>query len=483
MRSNQRALTTLFFAVVMLMKAGFVFSNPMAQWQSWVLEDHPRQGCPWVMAKGGNKACIWPGMLALRADNNGATFTYTVDVYEKNVFIALPGSADHWPTGVIVNGKLAPIVERNKLPHIALSSDQHTLGAYKVSGHFSWDKRPGQLTIPRSVAIVTLLVDGKSRVVDRRNGQLIFSSKSDTRQKKANDSLSLEVFRLLEDGVPVTMTTHITLSVSGKAREVSFGSVMLAGTELLHIQSPVPARIEADGTMRAQVTPGEHKIQLLSRFIKSPSVITTRKLTKEWPVTEYISFKSATAIRQARLSGAVSVDTTQISIPAEWEEYPTYRMGGGETLAIETEFRGDHSPGANELNVKRDLWLDFDGEGITALDRISGEMSKGWRLNAAKGTRIGRATVDAEAVLITLDENQEGIEVRSPRIELEAVTRTESPSGFSASGWDARADQYTATLHLPPGWRVLHASGVDRIWGTWLSQWDLWDVFLVLIII
>ncbi|HEB27626.1 MAG TPA: hypothetical protein ENI05_07590 [Porticoccus sp.] len=328
-----------------------------------------------------------------------------------------------------------------------------------------------------------MLVDGKNRVVDRRNGQLIFSSKSDNTQKKANDSLDLEVFRLLVDEVPVKMGTHITLSVSGKAREVSFGSVMLAGTEVLDIQSSIPARIEADGTMRAQVTPGEHTIQVFSRFIDSPSAITTKKLTKEWPDFEYISFKSATAIRQAKLSGPVSIDTTQISIPGEWEEYPTYRMGDGETLNIETEFRGDHSPGANELYVKRDLWLDFDGEGITALDRISGEMKKGWRLNAAKGTSIGRATVDEEPVLITQDESFEGIEVRSPAIELEAVTRTETTSGFSASGWDARADQYAATLHLPPGWRVLHASGVDRVWGTWLSKWDLWDVFLALIII
>lgn len=475
---NQRTVITILLAVVVLMNTGAVLSNPMEKWESWVLEDRHQHHCPWVMAKGNDKACIWPGKLALKVDDKGGTFNYDVDVYEKTAFIALPGNADHWPSSVIVNGKPAPIVERKKLPHIAISTGQH-----KVFGNFKWSKRPGQLAIPQDAAIISLLVDGESRVVDRRNGQLIFSSKSDSTQQKANDSLSLEVFRLLSDGVPVTMATHITLSVSGKAREVTFGSVMLAGTEVLDIRSPVPARIEADGTMRVQVTPGEHTIQVLSRFIASPDSIITKKLTKEWPDSEYISFKSATAIRQAKLSGPVSIDTTQISIPGEWEEYPTYRMGDGETLSIETEFRGDHSPSANELNVKRDLWLDFDGDGITGLDRINGEMNKGWRLNAAKGTRIGRATVDEEPVLITQDESLEGIEVRSPTIELEAVTRIESTSGFSASGWDARADQYSATLHLPPGWRVLHASGIDQVWGTWLSQWDLWDVFLVLIII
>ena len=475
---KQRSFTTLLLTLAMLISTSFAAANSMEKWESWVLEDHLQHKCPWLMGKSEGKACVWPGKLALKAGDKGATFTYTLDAYEKTVFIALPGNSTYWPADVLVDGKPAAIVERNTLPYIAVSAGHH-----KVSGNFSWRKRPGQLSIPKNVAIVSLQIEGKSRVVDRRNGQLIFSSKSDNTQKKASDSLSIEVFRLLNDGVPVTLRTHITLSVSGKAREVSFGRVLLAGSEVLNIHSPIPARIEANGTMRAQVTPGEHTIQVLSRFVESPRSITTQKLTREWPASEYISFVAASAIRQAKLSGPTSVDTTQISIPGSWQEFPTYRMGDGETLNIETEFRGDHSPGANELNVKRDLWLDFSGEGITALDRISGEMKKGWRLNAAEGTNIGRATVDGAPVLITQDNNFEGIEVRSPAIQLEAVTRTETKSGFSASGWNARADSYAATLHLPPGWRVLHASGVDRVWGTWLSNWDLWDVFLVLIII
>ena len=475
---KQRTITTLLLSVAILTSTSFTSANPMEKWASWVLEDHLQNSCPWLMGKSEKKACVWPGKLALKAEDKGATFTYAVDAYEKSAFIALPGNSAYWPTNVFVDGKPAAIVERKTLPYIVVSSGHH-----KVSGKFSWRTRPGQLAIPQDVAIVTLQIEGERRVVDRRNGQLIFSSNSDDTRKKTNDSLSLEVFRLLSDGVPVTLRTHITLSVSGKAREVSFGRVLLAGTEVLNIQSPIPARIETNGMMRAQVIPGEYTIQVLSRFVESPSTITTQKLSEEWPVSEYISFVPASAIRQAKLSGPISVDTTQISIPSSWQEFPTYRMDDGETLKIETEFRGDHSPGANELNVKRDLWLDFNGEGITALDHISGEMKKGWRLNAAEGTHIGRATVDGAPVLITQDNNFEGIEVRSPAIQLEAVTRTESKSGFSASGWNARADKFAATLHLPPGWRVIHASGVDRVWGTWLSRWDLWDVFLVLIII
>jgi hypothetical protein len=471
-------LKNILLGSVMLLVANSGIAAPMDQWEPWILENHPQQNCPWIMGKGNAKSCVWPGTLTLNANEKGGSFSLTLDVYEKSVFVALPGSADHWPAGVAVDGKPASIVERNKLPHVALSA-----GSHKLNGNFSWSKRPRQLAVPNDIAIVDLKVDGKERVADLRNGQLIFSRKSEVAQVKSNESLSIEVFRLLSDGVPLRMITHITLAVSGKPREVTFGSVMLAGTALTRLESSVPARIEADGSMRAQVTPGEYHIRVFSRFIDSPTAITTKKLSKEWPELEYISFQSATSIRQAKLSGPVSIDTTQISIPGEWVEYPTYRMVEGEPLNIETEFRGDHAPAANEMNLKRDLWLDFSGDGITTLDRIGGEMNKGWRINAAPGTSIGRATVGGEPVLITQDEGMEGIEVRSPTIQLEAVTRTESISGFSASGWNTRADQYKATLHLPPGWRVLHASGIDRVWGTWLSKWDLWDVFLVLIII
>jgi len=36
-------------------------------------------------------------------------------------------------------------------------------------------------------------------------------------------------------------------------------------------------------------------------------------------------------------------------------------------------------------------------------------------------------------------------------------------------------------LHLPPGWKLLDAGGVDNVRQTWLKRWTLLDFFLVLI--
>ena len=210
--------------------------------------------------------------------------------------------------------------------------------------------------------------------------------------------------------------------------------------------------------------------------------LTINPTSDNWPTFEYISFLSNTNIRQVKLTGATSIDTTQVDIPSDWANLPTYKLGADTTLKLETQYRGDDSPPANQLKVQRNLWLDFDGSKITGLEKINGKMNKDWRINSAKDTTIGRATVENQPVLITDHNGQQGLEIRSPNINLSAVTLIDNSKEFSASGWDATADNFSATLHLPPGWRVIYAAGVDRIQGTWISKWDLWDLFLVLII-
>ncbi|HEY7885756.1 MAG TPA: hypothetical protein VIC08_12505, partial [Cellvibrionaceae bacterium] len=50
------------------------------------------------------------------------------------------------------------------------------------------------------------------------------------------------------------------------------------------------------------------------------------------------------------------------------------------------------------------------------------------------------------------------------------------------SGWQTDFSSVSTTLHLPPGWSLLTASGADRVSGAWLDNWNLWNIFLLLII-
>ena len=57
-----------------------------------------------------------------------------------------------------------------------------------------------------------------------------------------------------------------------------------------------------------------------------------------------------------------------------------------------------------------------------------------------------------------------------------------SAGAIPAVGWTTGVEQLQATLHVPPGWSLLGATGVDRLPGTWTSRWTLLGFFFVLIV-
>jgi len=470
-------LSLVFFTSTALFIPSANSASLESEWGDWVKDRHSDIDCPWSTNKKATRTCVWPGNLSLSLEQEGLTFTQHVEVFSKKSRVLLPGSERNWPTNVTLDQKPATVIESSKLPYIQLNKGKHI-----IKGRFNWTSKPASLAIPSAIAFVSLSEQGKNLQVNRHGNRLIFSQRKSDKLQQKRDSLNVKVYRLLIDGVPLSLETRLELSVSGKPREIKIGQVVWDGSEVTQIKSKLPTRIEKDGDIRLQVTAGKHYITVYTRFTDSINALAMKSTSKDWPAVEYISFLSNTNVRQAKLTGAISVDTTQVDIPSGWTNRPTYKLNADTTLKIETLFRGDDSPPANQLSIYRNLWLDFDGSKITGLENINGHMSKGWRLNSAQGTTIGRATVEEQPVLITNHNGQQGLEIRSADINLSAVTLIDNPNKFSTSGWDARADSFSATLHLPPGWRVLYASGVDRIQGTWLSKWDLWDLFLILIL-
>jgi hypothetical protein len=89
-----------------------------------------------------------------------------------------------------------------------------------------------------------------------------------------------------------------------------------------------------------------------------------------------------------------------------------------------------------------------------------------------------------ENLLITVGEQQEqtGVELRRKDVDLAALGRIGTRSSMPVTGWDERFASVSTTLNLPPGNKLLAAPGADRAPGSWVSQWQLLDFFLVLII-
>jgi hypothetical protein len=97
--------------------------------------------------------------------------------------------------------------------------------------------------------------------------------------------------------------------------------------------------------------------------------------------------------------------------------------------------------------------------------------------------RLLSARIGEESLLVTKGaaDGATGIEVRSPQVRLQAVSRIEGGSAMPATGWQGRFSNVQGTLHLPPGHRLIAAIGADSAPGAWIEQWRLLDMFLVLI--
>ncbi len=204
-----------------------------------------------------------------------------------------------------------------------------------------------------------------------------------------------------------------------------------------------------------------------------------------WPDEEVWVFAAHPELRQVEPEGADLIDPRQTRLPVEWAKLPAYLMRPGTVLHLKQLRRGDEEPAPDRLSLDRDLWLDFRGTGYTLRDRISGELTRSWRLEVGDALDLGQVLVGGEPRFITRlpDSLAEGVEVRQGRIDLIADSRLEDVDGrLPASGWLLDLQSLRTRLHLPPGWDLLAVAGVDNFPDSWLNRWTLLDLFLVLII-
>ncbi len=480
----QKKLT--LFAVALLAFAGTATGqdyvpDELTGWQDWVLKDHEYRACPFYFDRGasgpGDFVCAWPGRLQLDVTSSGGRFSQSWTVDGEAQWITLPGSAEHWPDRVTVDGRPVEVVARNNTPTVRLDP-----GSYRIAGRFVWDDRPGVLTLPRTSALLSLSVDGNAieRPDISGNGVFLGERQRDTRTV---DSVRVVVYRLIADDVPTRLVTQFQIDVSGSVREELFGPVLPDGFVPLSLGSELPARLEADGNLRLQVRPGRWIVRLDARAGGVVDNVEARTGGQNLPDEEVWSYRANDRLRVTAAEGLPPVDPAQVNVPGRWQNLPAFRVGAGDTLGITERSRGVVSA-TNELYLQRTMWLDFNGDGFVVEDEIDGQMRTGWRLDMGGPYELLAATEYDENLLITKgdEDGETGVEVRQTQVDVAALGRSETRGSMPVTGWDSRFASVQAVLNLPPGNKLLTAPGVDRAHGSWAGQWQLLDFFLVLII-
>ncbi|NCA71999.1 MAG: hypothetical protein EOM91_18355, partial [Sphingobacteriia bacterium] len=465
--------------------------DALMPWVQWAIADREAAVlCTW-RHDGSQTDCAWPGRLALSVSDDGAVFSLDWETRAPS-WLELPGDGAAWPTVVQDGTQPLAVVMREGRPmtYIAKSGAQ----SVRLSGRLQWLKRPESIQLPAVVALSDIQIDGapvaQNRIDDA--GRLWLSAREGEADMDSAATERVEVYRLIEDGRPATVTTRIELDIGGPARALTFQNVLPEGFLPLGIRSALPASIDANGKLVLQVRRGHWSVEVSARSLREVTRLTVGVPGQTWPQEEVWAFRPDAGFRDVELSGGRAIAPEQTAIPTAWRGDRTFLMGRGEALELAALRRADGDGEADRMRLARTAWMDFDGTGITVKDLMTGSLGAPGRLEAVGALMPGRIVVDGTArQLTTLEEEAgAGVMVRRGETSIEAHGRLATPvaSAFAhwplhlpASGWNRPLQQVTMNLEVPPGWTAIEAFGADRANGLWLRQWTVMEIFLVIV--
>lgn len=430
--------------------------------------------------------CAWPGELAVDARADGAYFTAHWRLYQAGA-IPLPGDGANWPIDV-----------RSETQDLVVSTDNRSRpvvflepGEYRITGRIPWQQRPESLTVPKT-AQLRLRRDGEPiSPIDFDNNDELWLG-APLREKEQN-KVYVSVTRLVNDGLPETMTSVIGLSISGEPREIVLGPALLPGHALLNIESELPVRMDNDGRLNIQARSGYWELSLESRAPINHDGYTVLELDAPWPAEEYWGVAPNYGYRSIHVSGGQLIDNSQTALPEAFydrglDEYPLRVLRAGEKLEL-IELQRGRQVSPDQIQVEREAWLNFDGQTLRYTDHLSGAINQTTRLNAQTPFILDLAEIteysSPEKTLITYDpqdtaatEKLTGVEWRLEVGKLTSQMHAPFQASLPLTAWDQDLEALSFTLNLPPGYQLIHVSGFDHARSSWIERWNLLSIFL-----
>ena len=166
-----------------------------------------------------------------------------------------------------MNNNPATVLERHGRPVLKLAT-----GTYQITGAFKWKKAPQYLPVAPETAMIRLLRSDNSgdeyevpAQLDEQNRLWLRNQRTKRSASQDSNQLKVEVFRVLQDDIPMQLETELRIAVAGKPREILLGQLLPDGSEILNFRSPLPARIEKDGRIRLQARAGQWPLPVKSR--------------------------------------------------------------------------------------------------------------------------------------------------------------------------------------------------------------------------
>jgi hypothetical protein len=471
-------ILTLFIFSLLKTASADEIPPQLQDWKDWVQFQQQYQDCPYFYNKNSRSesqhVCAWPQSLNLDITENSAQFRIKWGVIHDS-WLPLPGDKKSWPQEVRANNKELIVQRHNNHPRVYLKRGQHI-----ISGRFNWSKRPENLYIPSQIADIVLAVDGKTIDFPEIKAQKLWLGENHSSTKVEANNTEIEVARLLIDGHPMTLYAVVNIYVSGAARNEKLGRITDQQFQITNLEGDITAYVDHDGYLWAQLKPGRWQIDVSFNVLNWPAQITLQTDGKNWPKQEIWAYQDDKNIRITQVKGVDPINPESTNSP--WDEVPNFIVNNGDVFEILEQKRGTLNQSA-QLSLSRTLWLAFDGDSYRAKDEIKGEKLDSWRLDAIKGYQLLSASNLEENMLITESAaGLHGLEMRTPSVELLVNSEFKTSLLDHISPWMASFDSINSQINLPHGYMVLAATNVDQSNGVWLEKWQLWDIFMVMLL-
>src|SRR6201999_3579686 len=166
--------------------------------------------------------------------------------------------------------------------------------------------------------------------------------------------------------------------------------------------------------------PGNWNVRLSARSVNTLQQVALTLPAAPWPRQEIWSYADDPALRSTHVDGRAT-DAAQAGVPSDWSSLPAYVLDAGNGLSVEQGARGNEGGAADQLKLQRQMWVDFDGRGLSISDHLSGTLQHRQRLDVAAPWQLQRAAQGEVPLLVTqTDQQHSGVELRDQGLDLQA---------------------------------------------------------------
>lgn len=450
--------------------------NNLKDWVNWTIYDRGENNCNYRFDNKNEKYCYYISELNLTINGKNVAFKETVLMLQDG-YILLPGSLSVFPTSASINNKKVPIINVNGLPYLFLKK-----GDYKIDGFAKSAENIRSLNIPKNVAIVNVKKNNKSINFLNIDSDGVLRLDNENTQKTETDNINVLAFRKIEDGIPLKMNLRLELNVSGKDRIETFKNIIPENFTLLAINSNIPAYIQKNGNLIAEVKAGSWNIDIEFRQINETLNFSTKNLINDDEIWVFVGNQNRRILQMP--TSMVSIQTKNTLLPEKWKKYPSYQINSNNNLLLTSV--AYNIPQNDEIKLFRSIKLSFDGKFYSIKDDIDGIFKTDGRMYLEKPFELSSVKISGipQAITKVKGEDEVGFEIRKGIIDITTNSRINRLNNkINASGYNREFNNVNWNLTLAPGYELFYVGGADSVSNSWITNWNLLNIFIVTLLI